>query len=54
MTEGIGTLALYLMAAVIYIAIGVFFTDFMLASVVALGYLLVVVWILPLVVRRLR
>jgi hypothetical protein len=47
-------LVLYLVAAVIYITIGVFFVDFLLASVVALGYLLLVVWILPAVYGRLR
>jgi hypothetical protein len=47
-------LALYLVAAAIYITIGVFLLEFMLASVVALGYLLIAVWIVPAVYRRLR
>jgi hypothetical protein len=47
-------LALYLVAAAIYITIGVLFLEFMLASVVALGYLLVVVWIAPAIYRRFR
>lgn len=47
-------LVLYLIAAAIYITIGVFFLEFMLASVVALGYLLIVVWILPALYRRFR
>jgi hypothetical protein len=50
--EGRETLVLYLVGAAIYIAIGVVFVDFLLASAVALGYLLVVVWILPALVRR--
>jgi hypothetical protein len=44
----------YLVAAAIYIPIGVFFLEFMLASAVALGYLLIVVWLLPALYRRLR
>jgi hypothetical protein len=47
-------LLLWLGAAVVYITIGVFVTDFLLASVVALAYLLIVVWLLPELVRRLR
>jgi hypothetical protein len=50
--KGRETLVLYLVAAAIYIAIGVAYVDFLLASVVALGYLLAVVWILPALVRR--
>jgi hypothetical protein len=46
------TLALYLVAGAIYIAIGVFFTDFLLASVVACAYLLVVVWLAPALLKR--
>lgn len=47
-------LAVYLVAAAIYITIGVVFLEFMLASVVALGYLLIAVWLLPALYRRLR
>jgi hypothetical protein len=54
MENGRRELALYLVAAAIYITIGVFFLEFMLASIVALGYLLLAVWLLPEIVRRLR
>lgn len=54
MENGRRELALYLVAAAIYITIGVFFLEFMLASIVALGYLLIAVWLLPEMVRRLR
>ena len=52
MEEDRRELVLYLVAAAIYITIGVFLLEFMLASVVALGYLLLVVWILPALYRR--
>jgi hypothetical protein len=42
----------YVAAAAIYIAIGVWFTDFLLSFFVALAYLLVVVWLVPVGVRR--
>lgn len=48
------TLALYLAAGIVWIAIGVAVPDFMLSWPVTIGYVLVVVWLLPLVVRRLR
>lgn len=48
------TLLLYLSAAALYIGIGLITTDFLLSMPVALGYLLVVVWLLPALVRRLR
>ena len=44
----------YLVAGALYLAVGVFFTDFMLSVFVAIGYLLIVVWLLPLAARRLR
>ena len=40
-------LALYVAAAAIYIAVGVLVVEFMLASVTALGFLLLVIWIIP-------
>jgi hypothetical protein len=52
--EDLRDLLLYLVAAAIYIAIGVFFLEFLLASVVALGYLLLVVWLVPALLGRLR
>jgi hypothetical protein len=47
------TLAIYGVAAVVYITIGVFFTDFMFSMVVAMGYLLIAVWLVPAALRRL-
>ena len=46
-------LALYLVAGVAYVAIGVAFPEFLFAWVVAVGFLLVSVVVLPLVVGRL-
>lgn len=45
--------AWYALAGAVYIAIGVWFTDFLLSFFVALGYLLVVAWLIPAGVRRL-
>ena len=47
------TLVIYAIAAVVYIAIGVYFTDFMFSVVVAIGYLLLAVWLIPEGIRRL-
>jgi hypothetical protein len=47
------TLAIYGVAAAVYITIGVFFTDFMFSMVVAMGYLLIAVWLVPAALRRL-
>ena len=44
----------YLLAAGVYIAIGVAVTDFLLSFWVALGYLLIAAWIVPAFVRRVR
>jgi hypothetical protein len=49
-----GTLLVYLGAAVLYIVFGVFYVDFMLSVVVAAAYLLVAVWLVPEAIRRLR
>jgi hypothetical protein len=46
--------AVYVAAAVVYIAIGVTVIDFLLSFWVAAGYLLVAAWIVPAFVRRLR
>ena len=43
----------YAAAAALYILIGVAFTDFLLSVFVGVGYLLIVAWLVPLVVRRL-
>jgi hypothetical protein len=48
------TLLVYLGAAVFYILVGVFFVDFMLSVFVAAAYLLVITWLLPSAIRRLR
>jgi hypothetical protein len=43
----------YCLAAALYIAIGVAYVDFLLSFWVGLGYLLLVAWLVPAVVRRL-
>ncbi len=47
-------LALYLAAGVVYVAIGVTYPEFLFSWVVAAGYLLLCVVVLPAVVRRVR
>jgi hypothetical protein len=42
----------YVAAGAVYIAIGVWFTDFLLSFWVALAYLVVVVWLVPTGLRR--
>lgn len=46
--------AWYCLAAAVYIAIGVVVLDFLLSFWVGAGYLLVVAWLVPAAVRRLR
>lgn len=46
-------LALYLAAAVAYIALGVWEPDFLLSFFEGAAFLLLAVWILPALVRRL-
>jgi hypothetical protein len=48
------TLALYLAAGGAYVALGVFFPAFLFSWVVGAGFLLLCVWLLPALVRRLR
>lgn len=43
----------YCAAALLYIAIGVWYTDFLYSFWVGLGYLLIVAWLVPTLVRRL-
>jgi hypothetical protein len=43
----------YVIAAAAYIAIGVFYTDFLLSVFVGMAYLLLVAWLVPAGVRRL-
>jgi hypothetical protein len=47
-------LAGYAAAAALYVLIGVLFLDFLLSVFVAMAYLLIVAWLLPAGVRRLR
>lgn len=47
-------LTLYLVAGAVYIALGVAVPEFLFSWVEAAVYLLVAVWILPALVRRLR
>lgn len=42
----------YVAAAAVYVALGVWYTDFLFSFFVGLAYLLLVVWLLPLCVRR--
>ena len=42
----------YVAASAVYIAIGVWFTDFLLSFFVGLVYLLLVAWLVPAGVRR--
>jgi hypothetical protein len=42
----------YVAASAVYIAIGVWFTDFLLSFFVGLAYLLLVAWLVPAGVRR--
>jgi hypothetical protein len=42
----------YVAAAAVYIAVGVWYTDFLFSFFVGLAYLLLVAWLVPLCVRR--
>lgn len=53
MRPAVRELAIYLVAAVLYIGIGLYNTNFLLSWPVAAGYLLVVAWLLPAAIRRL-
>jgi hypothetical protein len=46
------TLLGYAGAAAIYVTIGVITTDFLLSVFVAAAFLLIAVWLVPLIVRR--
>jgi hypothetical protein len=43
----------YLVAAAVYVAIGLYEVDFLLSFWVALAYLLLVAWVVPAALRRL-
>jgi hypothetical protein len=47
-------LALYVAAGAVYVGIGVAVPEFLFAWLAAAAYLLVAVWLLPEIVRRLR
>jgi hypothetical protein len=51
--HAIRTLVIWGSAAVVYIVVGVFVTDFLLSVFVAMGYLLVTTWLIPAAIRRL-
>jgi hypothetical protein len=44
----------YLLAAALYVGIGLYTVDFLLSYWVALAYVLVIAWLVPAAVRRLR
>jgi hypothetical protein len=44
----------YAAAAALYVLIGVLYIDFLFSVFVAMAYLLIVAWALPVAVRRLR
>ncbi len=48
----LATLGGYAAAATLYVAIGVTVTDFLLSVFVAAAYLLLMVWLVPALVRR--
>jgi hypothetical protein len=48
----LSTLVIWGLAAVVYIAIAIFFTDFMLSVVIAMVYLLIATWLIPTAIRR--
>jgi hypothetical protein len=54
LARGRRELALYLAAGAVYIAIGIAVPEFLFTWLVAAGYLLLAVVVLPFVVRRLR
>jgi hypothetical protein len=43
----------YVIAAAVYVTVGVFYTDFLLSVFVGIAYLLLVAWLVPAGVRRL-
>ena len=43
----------YVLAAAVYVTVGVFYTDFLLSVFVGTAYLLLVAWLVPAGVRRL-
>jgi hypothetical protein len=54
MQPGARTLAAYLAAAAVYVALGVILPELLLSWIVGVAYLLVAVWLVPAVARRVR
>ncbi len=48
------TLALYVLAGALYVTVGLINDNFLLSMPVGAAYLLIVVWLVPWLVRRLR
>jgi hypothetical protein len=54
MRAGSRTLVAYLAAAAVYVALGVALPELLLSWIVAVVYLLVAMWLLPALARRVR
>jgi hypothetical protein len=54
MRPGRRTLVVYLAAAAVYIALGVILPELLLSWIVGVAYLLVAVWLVPALARRVR
>jgi hypothetical protein len=48
----LGVFAGYCLAAAVYVAIGVAFTDFLLSFWVGVAYVVIVAWLVPALVRK--
>ena len=51
-TRQLAVFAGYVVAAAVYVTVGVFYTDFLLSVFVGTAYLLLVAWLVPAGVRR--
>jgi hypothetical protein len=54
MHAGRRALAQYLAAALVYVALGVVVPELLLSWIVGVAYVLVAVWVVPALVRRVR
>ena len=54
MTPGLRTLAVYAVSGACYITLGVFFPRFVLSWVEGASFLLLTVWLIPMLIGRLR
>jgi hypothetical protein len=52
--RGSRTLTLYLVAAAVYVALGVAVPELLLSWIVGVAYLLIAVWLVPALARRVR